>query len=318
MRLSDGIAVFALDADRDYGERVARRLEAPLAQHEEREFEDGEHKARPLVRVTGLDAVVIASLHGDERFSANDKLCRMLFLIGALRDAGSASITAVAPYLCYSRKDRRTQPQDPVTTRYVAQVFEAMGVDRVVTMDVHNIAAFENAFRCRTIHLEPHTLFVRALIPMLGKERVVVVAPDVGATKRAEQFRRELAASSGEEPSTAFMGKRRSGGVMTSGALYGEVEGRVAVIVDDLISTGGTLVRVAKACREAGATRVIAAATHGLFSRESGAVLSDVALDHLVVSDTIGRKPAALMGKLTVLDSTALVAEAIVGHVGGP
>ena len=107
-----------------------------------------------------MDVYVVQSLHGGPSESANDKLCRLLFFIGALKDAGAARVTAVVPYLCYARKDRRTKPHDPVITRYVAGLFEAVGADRVVTLDVHNPVAFENAFRCRTITATAAPLFV--------------------------------------------------------------------------------------------------------------------------------------------------------------
>ena len=135
------LMVFALTASAEIGTAVAAALSQPLAKHEEREFEDGEHKARPLDPVRGADVYVIHSLHGEPGNSANDKLCRLLFFIGALKDAGAARVTAVAPYLCYARKDRRTKPNDPVTTRYVAGLFESVGTDAVVTLDVHNPAA---------------------------------------------------------------------------------------------------------------------------------------------------------------------------------
>src|SRR5512144_370679 len=98
---------------------------------DEREFEDGEHKARPLVCVRGRDLYVVQSLHGDGARTVNDKLLRLLLFIGTLRDAGAAQVTAVLPYLAYSRKDRRTKPRDPVATRYVAELLEAMGTSRV-------------------------------------------------------------------------------------------------------------------------------------------------------------------------------------------
>ncbi len=109
-----------MNASRDLGERVAAAIGVALAPHEEREFEDGEHKARPLASVRDRDAYVVHSLYGDAQQSANDKLVRLLFFLGALRDAGAARVTAVAPYLCYARKDRRSKPRDPVSTRYVA------------------------------------------------------------------------------------------------------------------------------------------------------------------------------------------------------
>ena len=114
--------LFALEASKELGASIAARLGARLAAHEERDFEDGEHKARPLEPVAGADVYVIHSLHGDPIQSPNDKLCRLLFFIGALKDAGANRVTGVVPYLCYARKDRRTKSLDPVTTRYVEHV----------------------------------------------------------------------------------------------------------------------------------------------------------------------------------------------------
>ena len=122
-----GLTLFAVGGTRDYGERVAQHLELILGAHEERAFEDGEHKIRPLAEVRRQDVFVIHSLYGDAEQSPND---RLLFFIGALKDAGAERVTAVVPYLCYARKDRRTQPRDPITTKYVACLFEACGADR--------------------------------------------------------------------------------------------------------------------------------------------------------------------------------------------
>ena len=157
--------LFALGASARFGAQVAQGLGLELAAHEEREFEDGEHKARTLVPVAGRAAYVIHALHGDAAHSANDKLCRMLFFIASLRDAGAASVTAVAPYLAYARKDRRTKPFDPVITRYVAALFQSAGASAMMTIDVHNRAAYENAFTCRTGHIEAAPLFVAHLAP---------------------------------------------------------------------------------------------------------------------------------------------------------
>ena len=152
--------LFALHATAKLGAAVAAALDRPLAAHEEREFEDGEHKVRPLETVRDTDVFVLHSLHGEAEQSANDKLCRLLFFVGALKDAGAARVTALAPYLCYARKDRRTKLNDPVSSRYVASLFEAVGTDAIVTLDVHNPAAFENAFRCTTVALTAAPLFI--------------------------------------------------------------------------------------------------------------------------------------------------------------
>ena len=182
------IAIFAPSPSREFGEKVSAHLGVSLSAHEEREFEDGEHKIRPLINVRGKDVFVVKSLYGDNRQSVNDKLCRLLFFLGALRDASAECVTAVVPYLCYARKDKKSKPRDPVTTRYVAGLFEAMGVDRVVTLDAHNLATFQNAFRIRTDHLEAKRLFVEHFIPLARQEEIVVVSPDVGGI--APQARR--------------------------------------------------------------------------------------------------------------------------------
>ncbi len=119
--------LFALHGSEPLGAKIAQHLGLPLAAHEEREFEDGEHKARPLENVRGRCCYVLHALHGDASHSANDKLNRLLFFIATLKDASAARVSAVVPYLAYARKDRKTKPRDPVTMRYVAQLFEAMG-----------------------------------------------------------------------------------------------------------------------------------------------------------------------------------------------
>ena len=306
------LCLFALQATSALGAAVAAALDQNLAAHEEREFEDGEHKARPLEAVRGADVYVLHSLNGETDRSANDKLCRLLFFIGALKDAGAARVTALAPYLCYSRKDRRTKPNDPVTTRYVAALFEAVGTDAVVTLDVHNPAAFENAFRCPTVALTAAPLFVD-YAKALGDERLCVVSPDTGGAKRADLFREALEAALGRPVGKAFADKRRSGGVVSGDLFVGDVTGATALVIDDLISTGGTLVRAARAARRAGAKRVIALVTHGLFMPGADAALLDPAIDRLVVTDSVAafRLGEAARAKLDVISVAPLLAECI-------
>jgi ribose-phosphate pyrophosphokinase len=308
------LVLFVLEASRPYGEAVARALGVALSAHEEREFEDGEHKARPLVSVRGRDVYVVQSLHGDVAQSVNDRLVRLLFFLGALKDASAARVTAVVPYLAYARKDRKTKARDPVTTRYVAALFEAVGADCVVTMDVHNLAAFQNAFRCRAENLEAAALFVAALAPLVRTDDVVVVSPDAGGIKRADAFRGRLAAALGRPVGAAFAEKYRSRGVVSGEALVGDVEGRCAIIIDDLVSAGNTLARAARACRTRGATRVLAAATHGVFAPPADAVLGAAGIERIFVTDTIapGRDlGAALQACVVRVPTAGLVAEAI-------
>ena len=322
MRITDApLQLFAPTATRELGERVAVSLGLPLSPLEERSFEDGEHKIRPLASVRGRDVYVLQSLHGGPVESPNDKLCRLLFFVGALRDAGAARVTVVAPYLCYSRKERRTKPRDPVTTRYVAALIEAVGTDRFVTLDVHNLAAFQNAFRCPTEHLEAKGLFAARLAPALGDRDVVVVSPDAGGFKRADRFRESLARKLGRAVAMAFLEKKRSEGVVSGEEVVGRVDGRIAILFDDLISTGTTLCRAARACRERGAVEIWAVASHGLFMGGAAELMSDPAVTRLMVTDSVPpfRLDAArVRDRLEVVEIAPLLAAAVDRlHEGG-
>jgi len=307
--------VFAPQASRNFGERVCAALGIGLAPMEEREFEGGEHKTRPLVSVRGRSVFVLQSLSGDELGSANDRLCRLLFFIAGLKDSGAASVTAGIPYLAYARKDRRTKERDPVTLRYVAQVIEAVGTDRVLGLDAHNLAAFENAFRCPVDHLEAAPLLADHLAAQPRDVPVCIVSPDIGGAKRAQRVQELLAARTGGDVGLALIEKRRSSGVVSGGDLVvGPVAGSHAVIVDDLISAGTTLMRGVQACRAAGAARVDAFASHGVFAPGASQLLGPGGPDRLIVTDSIlptrigqeaGAKPPV------VLPASTLFAEAI-------
>lgn len=311
---SGNARIFVLKDSHALGSRICTALGAAASPHEERDFDDGEHKARPLVDVHGCDVYVVQSLYADPLHSCNDKLCRLLFFIGALHDAGAARVTAVAPYLAYARKDRKTRENDPVTTRYVAALFEAAGTDAIVTVDVHNVAAFQNAFRCRTVHLEPQALLAAAIAPLVSGCSATVAAPDAGATHRAARFREALGDVLGTSVGAAFAEKHRSGGQLQGQLLVGEVAGRDVIIVDDLIATGSTLARTAASCRRLGARRIIGAATHGLFTGNAAAILDAGGFDHLLVSDTVPpfRLPhGPVRDRLSILGTAPLLAAAI-------
>jgi ribose-phosphate pyrophosphokinase len=318
---SPAMQLFALNASMPFGEKVAKALGVALADHEEREFEDGEHKGRPLVSVRGRDVYVIQSLHGGPEESANDKICRLLFFLGAVREGGAARVTAVIPYFAYARKDRQTKPRDPVTTRYMAQVLEAMGIDAMMTLDVHNIVAFQNAFRCRSHHLDTRRLFGQHMRERVGDGPVVVASPDPGGVKRAQLFQETFEAMLGRPVGAAFMEKRRSASVVSGTLLVGDVKDATVLVVDDLISTGGTMLRAAEACLDQGAKQVYALAAHGLFVENAGAVISDQRLTKVIVTDTVPPfrlDPAIVDKHLEVVSAAPLFAEAIRRcHEGG-
>ena len=293
---------------------VAEQLGVSLSAAEEREFEGGEHKMRPLIDVQDRDACVIQSLYGEPGASANDKLCRMLFFIGALKDAGARRVTAVTPYLAYARKDRRTQARDPVTTRYVAAMFESVGTDRVVVLDVHNEAAFDNAFRCQTIRVEAAATFASALAPGIGDRNVVVASPDLGGIKRAQRLRDALAARLGRSVEFAFVEKRRTGGVVSGDALVGPVQEADVIFYDDMIVSGGTIVRAARAARSAGAARIHVAAPHAAFVSSALEIFQGAEIDTVLVSDSVPLAPAFapfVGGRLTICSIASLLARTL-------
>ena len=322
MTSNSGPMLFALEPDRALAERMTARLRRPLARHEERDFGGGEHKIRPLDEVAGRDVFVLHGLHGEPGRSANDKTIRLLFFIGALKDAGAARVTAIAPYLAYSRKDRRTKPRDPVSTRYLAGLFEAVGTDAVITLEVHNVAAFENAFRtCRPTNVAAAGVLAAHLARTSGDTRLAVVSPDAGGAKRAELLRRELERILGREVSKAIMDKHRSKGIVSGTLFAGDVAGRTAIIVDDMIASGTTILRAAAACREAGATRVAAAAVHALFAAEAP-LFAPEGPDRIMVTDSVPLSAGfaeAARARLEVVGVADLLADVVARlHSGEP
>lgn len=308
-----GMKLFSLNASRPFGEKVAQALGHSLAEHEERDFEDGEHKVRPLESVRGEDVYVLQSLNGAPEQGVNERLCRLLFFLGAVHDAGAQRVTAVIPYMAYARKDRRTKSRDPLTSRYLAMLLEAMGIDAVMTLDVHNPAAFQNAFRCPTHTLDTRRLFADYMRKRCGG-KVVVASPDPGGVKRAQGFREMLEPMLDREIGAAYMEKRRSEGKVSGTLLTGEVEGATVLVVDDLVSSGGTLLRAAQACLERGANRIYGLAAHGLFVGDANQVVSDPQLTKLIVTDTIPptRLDAEVVSQhLEVVSAAPLFAEAI-------
>lgn len=293
-------------------------MDLELSAVEDRPFGYGEHKSRPMVEARNRTAIVIQSLCGDGELSANDKLIRLLFLVGALRDGSAAQVVVVTPYLAYSRKDRQTKRRDPVTTRYVAQLFESMGTDRLVVVDVHNPAAFQNAFRIATDHVEAAIPLADHIARTLDRTPIAVVSPDIGGAKRAKRFAELLSGRVDSSVSRSVMEKFRSGGEVSGRTeMLGSVSGRAAVIVDDLIDGGGTMLRAAAACRERGATRVVACATHGVFGPDAVQLFADGTIDEVVITDTIAPTRLPAHRSLTVVGLGAWLATALRNIVGG-
>ena len=309
--------LFALHGTHVLGQAVAAAMGTELDPLEERDFEGGEHKSRPLISVRNEDVYVLHSLSGGGGQSPADRLLRLLFFIGACRDNGAARVTAVTPYLAFMRKDQQTKPRDPVNTRYIAELFESVGTDAIVTLQVHNLAAFQNAFRCRNVHLDTRHLFAGKAAERAGKRPVVFVSPDSGGMKRCHQLCETFVAETGLEADLAIMEKHRSEGVVTGDLFAGEVAGADVFIVDDIIASGGTVLRAAKASRARGAAHVYALATHGLFTTGAAGLFSSPDLDGVIVTDSVAPPALDVAGKLEIVSCAGLIGDAIQRLHGG-
>ncbi len=305
---------FALSETRDLGAACCSAAGLCMTPLEERLFEGGEFKLRPMTSVRDRATYVFQSLAHGAGLSPADRFIRMLFLLSNLRDAGASSRTAVIPYLAYARKDRRTQLRDPVNTRYVAELLEACGTTRLMALDVHNPAALDNAFRIPIDHLTALPMMADHYVSRVGSADLVVVSPDVGGVKRAQIFRELLEVRCAREAELAFVEKRRASGAVSSGRLVGDVAGRHALVIDDLCATGGTLVSAAQRCREAGATAVHVAVTHAPLPEGLEKLAACSSIADVLVTDSTGTKreySAALQRKLTTLTVAPLFGLAV-------
>lgn len=316
-------AVIGLSENHALASAIATEAGVPLLPIEERAFDGGEFKLRPLESVRGRRLFVVQSLAATEAAPAPLRLVRLLFLLQGLRDAGADARVALVPYFAFARKDRRTQIRDPVTARYVAELIEAAGTSCLVGLDVHNPAAFDNAFRIPTVHLSALPMFADHFLRRLGgSAELTVISPDVGGIKRAQLFRELLAERSGREIGLAFVEKRRARGVVSGGTLAGQIAGRAAIVLDDLCATGGTLIRAAATCRDGGATAVHVAVTHTPLIPGVAALIAAEAIASITVTDSVGiALAAALSGipadRLITLSTAPLFGETVRRMVTG-
>ena len=269
-------------ANPELAKRVAANLGMPLADVKVGRFSDGEIQVVINESVRDCDVFIVQSLCRP----ANDNIMELLLMADALKRASAGRITAVIPYYAYGRQDRKVNPRDPISAKVVADIITAAGVNHVVVVDLH-AKQVEGFFDIPVDHLEARPVLTDYFLRLgMGGEDTVVVSPDIGGVARARNFAKVLGSP------IAIIDKRRPRpNVSEVMNIIGEVEGKRAVIIDDIIDTAGTIVNAAKAIKEAGATEVYAACTHPVFSgpaieRLSGAIKEGF-LKEVVVTDTI-------------------------------
>ena len=268
-------------------------------------FQDGEIYVRFEESIRGADIFLVQSTSTP----VNDSLMELLIMINAAKLASAHRITAVMPWYGYSRQDKKSSPREPITARLVAQLLEAAGVDRVLTMDLH-AGQIQGFFQIPVDHMTATPIladhFLERQFAGDFPEGLVVVSPDAGRAKLANHFAEKLGAR------LAVLAKQRpEHNTAEITFLIGDVEGKAALLIDDMIDTAGTLCAGAAVVKKAGATKVLAAATHGIFSGKAFDRLEESVIEEIVVTDTIPVPEGSAGGKIQILSVDRILSDTI-------
>ena len=300
--------LFAGNSNRDLAREIAQRMGTRVGKALVTTFANEECRIEIHENVRGADAFVIQSLckPPDPSKTVNDSLVEMLLMIDALRRASAYRITAVIPYYGYAKQDKKTKGREPISAKLVANLLQTAGAQRILTVDLH-AAQIQGFFDEPVDNLTASFILANYLITKdLRGQNVVVVSPDAGGVARAEAFAKKL------QCSVAIVFKRRPRpDVNEVSEVVGDLSGKTAIIIDDMISTGGTLVKASEAILQRGATSVITCATHGIFAAGAAQKLLDSPISEIIVTNTIP-VPEAIRGeKIKVLSVAQMLAETI-------
>jgi ribose-phosphate pyrophosphokinase len=299
MSMNGKMTLIAGNAHPVLAQNIARELGMPLAEAHVGRFPDGEVDIKISQDIRGRDCFVLQPTCPP----VNENWIELLLLIDTLRRASAGRITAVMPYYGYARKDRKDEGRVPISAKVMANTLSVTGADRIVTLDMH-AAQIQGFFDLPVDHLYARPVLLEA-VRKLGMDRPVVVTPDVGGTKMARAYAKRLGAD------LAIVDKRRLSGSETKiEHLIGDVDGRRCVIVDDMISTGGSITQAASVLRRSGATEIVIAVSHAVFCGPAVERLDAAPLDHILVTDTIPTADPAPQ-KLETVSVASLVARAI-------
>ena len=295
--------IFSGSSNTELAQKVATNLGTELAEVERKSFASGEIYLRLDDSVRGADCFVMQSHSGD----INKTIMEQLLLVDALKRASAKRITAVLPFYPYSRQDKKALPREPISARLIGDMFVAAGVNRLVSIDLHTqqIQGFvDQPFD----HLTAMPLFVDYFKEKFN-EPISIISPDAGGVKRATTFAKHLEAYVG------FVHKKRDPKIhneVKSFTVIGEVEDRHAILLDDIIDTGGTIAAASRILKERGALSVNVAATHGIFSDGSVEILQDAPIDNIVVTDTLLQNGnSSQLGNVKMLSVSTIIANAL-------
>ncbi len=296
------VCIFSGNANPQLANQISAFLETPLSRSRTTRFSDGESFVEINENVRGVDAFVIQPTCSP----VNDNVMELLIMCDALRRASAGSITAVLPYYGYGRQDRKVAPRTPITSKLVADLIQASGVTRVVSVDLH-AGQIQGFFNIPFDHLYAMPVMLEDYLKRNFDSQAVFVSPDAGGVERARAYSKRLNAS------LAIVDKRRErANVSEVMNLIGDVRGKECIIVDDMIDTAGTLVGAAKALVDNGATKVVACATHGVFSGPAIQRISESPLTEVVVTDTMPLSDSArACPKIKQVSIARLLGEAI-------
>ena len=302
------LALFAGRNSIELANAVATALDVELGEANVAEFANGEIHCRYAKSIRGTDVFIINTHAGWDEGSMNDALIEHLVMVDAANRASAQRITVVAPFYGYARQDRKSAGREPITAKLVANMFAAAGADRLVSVDLHS-GQIQGFFDGPVDHLTAMPVLVDFLKTLPGiDDDLVVVSPDAGRVKVAERYANQLGAS------LAIVHKRRVAGQKNSVVakdVVGDVEGKVCVLIDDMIDTGGTIVAAAEQLAERGARMVIAATTHPVLSGPAVDRLKDSVIEYVVVTDTLPIGPEKQFDKLVVVSVADIIAKAI-------
>jgi ribose-phosphate pyrophosphokinase len=301
------LMLFSGRSNRPLAEDIGARLGIELGEVTLKTFANGETYCRYQESIRGADVFIVQSGNPP----VNDHLVELLIMIQAAKLASAKRITAVVPWFPYTRQDKKSRPREPITAKLVADMLEAAGVDRVLTMDLH-AGQIQGFFTVPVDHMTALPLFATYYRDKgLYGEKVVAVSPDAGRAKMARRFGQML------EADLAIMNKvRPEHDTAEVSEVIGDVSGKIAIMSDDMILTGGTLIAGAAALREAGATQVYACATHGLFPGDAFERIASSELTKLTVTNTVYIDPVNRPQNIDVLPVSQLLAETIMNVFG--